>query len=79
VYVRDLRDGVTTIGSVTSLGDPGDWHSMAPALSARGDAIAFSSSASNLAVNDDNRGCVAPANTSDNCSDIFLHQLAAAP
>lgn len=79
VYVRDLLHGVTTVGSVSSLGETGDYHSMRPAFSARGEVVAFGSSASNLVANDDNRGCVAPANTRDSCSDIFVHELVHAP
>lgn len=79
VYIRDIAHGVTSLGSVTSLGDSGDWHSMMPAFSARGEALAFSSTASNLVADDDNRGCVAPFNTRDSCSDIFVHEPVPAP
>ena len=74
VYVRDLLHGTTTRVSVDSLGEPANYHSFGAAFSARGDVVAFSSSASNLVPNDTNRGCVAPRNTSDSCSDIFVHE-----
>ena len=79
VYVRDLRDGTTTIGSVTSLGEPGNYHSLLPALSGGGEVVAFGSSARNLVENDTNRGCIAPFSTTDNCSDIFVHELVSPP
>lgn len=80
VYVRDLLRGVTTIGSVNSLGEAGrDGHSIAPALSARGDAVTFSSGAANLVANDNNTGCAAVTSTTANCSDIFVHELVPAP
>jgi hypothetical protein len=75
VYVRDTVRGVTVRVSVSSLGDPGDWHSMNPALSLGGDFVTFSSAAKNLVDKDTNVGCVAPANTTDSCSDIFVHEL----
>jgi hypothetical protein len=75
VYVRDIVRGVTVLVSVSSLGEAGDWHSMHPALSAGGDFVTFSSSAKNLVEKDTNLGCVAPANTTDSCSDIFVHEL----
>lgn len=77
VYVRDLLQGVTTIASVTSLGEVGQHHSLRPSLSARGEAVAFNSSASNLVENDDNRGCATPVNSAENCQDIFVHELSA--
>jgi Tol biopolymer transport system component len=77
IYVRDLVRGVTLRVSVSSLGEPGNDHSMDPALGASGAVVAFSSSAGNLVRNDTNTGCVAPTNTTDNCSDIFVHDLAA--
>lgn len=77
VYVRDLARGITTVGSATSLGEAGNYHSMMPALSASGDVVAFSSGASNFVANDNNVGCVGPLNTLDNCPDIFVHELAA--
>lgn len=79
VYVRDLFRGVTTIGSVSSLGEAGNEHSMTPALSARGEAMAFRSSASNLVAKDNNRGCYVLPNTSDRCADIFVHEVVQAP
>ena len=80
VYVRDLLHGVTTIGSVNSLGEAGrDGLSIAPALSASGEAVTFSSGASNLVPNDNNTGCVAVSSTTTNCSDIFVHELVPVP
>jgi Tol biopolymer transport system component len=75
VYVRDRVLGVTVRVSVSSLGDPGNYHSFGPAFSARGGVVAFSSSASNLVPDDTNTGCIAPRNTADNCSDIFVHEI----
>lgn len=79
VYVRDLHHRVTTLGSVTSLGEAGNSHSMTPALSARGEALAFRSSASNFVANDNNKGCYVLPNTSDECPDIFVHEIVATP
>jgi Tol biopolymer transport system component len=75
VYVRDIVRGVTLRVSVSSLGEGGDWHSMNPALSATGEFVVFSSAAKNLVDKDTNVGCIAPANTTDSCSDIFVHEL----
>jgi Tol biopolymer transport system component len=74
VYVRDLARGVTVRVSVSSLGEPGNYHSMSPALSGGGEIVAFSSSADNLVANDRKGGCVALA-TAVNCSDIFVHEM----
>lgn len=75
VYVRDLFRGVTVRVSVSSLGEPGDYHSMTPALSAGGEFVTFFSGASNLVEGDNNVGCVAPGNTATTCPDIFIHEL----
>lgn len=74
VYIRDLREGVTTIASVTSLGEPSNFHSMAPALSASGTVMAFTSASSNLVASDDNSGCLSAFNKPENCTDIFVHE-----
>jgi Tol biopolymer transport system component len=64
IFVRDLRDGVTTRASVSSTGSQGDAASGEPSLSADGRFVAFASGASNLV----------PADT-NGLQDIFVHDV----
>ncbi|HVQ91880.1 MAG TPA: hypothetical protein VMU51_12675 [Mycobacteriales bacterium] len=54
IYLRDLWDRTTTLVSATRHGQPADRESNAPALSADGRYVAFSSYASNLVPGDHN-------------------------
>ncbi|MDW5328423.1 hypothetical protein [Plantactinospora sp. KLBMP9567] len=62
VFVRDLRRGVTSRVSVSSLGAEGNHLSQEPAISADGRFVAFSSEASNLVPGDTNES-----------PDVFVH------
>ena len=54
VFVRDRKTGTTTGVSISTGGGQGNWPSSAPAISADGRYIAFTSSATNLVLNDTN-------------------------
>ena len=54
VYVRDRVSGVTERVSVSSAGDPGNYHSDSPAISADGRYVVFRSDSSNLVTPDRN-------------------------
>jgi len=62
IFVRDLKQGVTTRVSVDSAGLEGDASSFNPAISANGRYVVFQSDAANLAPDDDNIDV-----------DVFLH------
>ena len=62
VFLRDLESGLTSRVSVSSTGGEGDADSYSAHLSATGDVVAFSSSASNLVAQDTN-----------GAQDIFVH------
>lgn len=62
VFVRDRTARATTRISMSSLGEPGDGPSRAPAISANGRYVAFESAASNLVPGDGNAA-----------TDIFVH------
>lgn len=66
IFVRDMEQGTVALASVNDAGDLADGGSMQPTVSADGQKVAFSSSASNLVANDTNQA-----------NDIFLHDLAA--
>ncbi|HYE07988.1 MAG TPA: hypothetical protein VEL07_20890 [Planctomycetota bacterium] len=57
VFVRDLRDRVTTRISVAAAGAAADDHSLEPSLSLDGRYVAFRSYATNLIATDTNRAC----------------------
>jgi Tol biopolymer transport system component len=65
VFVRDLTGGTTERASVASGGGEADGPSFAPALSADGSAVAFSSDAANLGGPDAN-----------SARDVYLRELA---
>jgi len=54
IFVRDLETGETRRVSLSSNGTQGNGASQAPSISADGNWVAFSSSASNLVAGDDN-------------------------
>ncbi len=62
VFVRNRETGQTTRVSISSMGEQGDSRSEAPAISADGRFVAFSSYASNLVTGDTN-----------NVPDVFVH------
>lgn len=62
LYVRDLRDGITTVAGVASDGTPADSSSGEPAFSADGRFVAFTSAASTLVPGDGNA-----------LQDVFVH------
>lgn len=62
VFVHDMSSGETTRVSVSSTGGQGDGGSFGPTISADGQWIAFTSSATNLAPNDAN-----------SYTDVFIH------
>jgi len=64
VFVHELRRGVTTRVSISSLGAQGNAQSEAPAISADGLFVTFDSDATNLIPNDRN-----------GVGDVFLHDL----
>ncbi len=64
VFLHDRKTGKTTRVSTDSLGVEGNDFSYAPAISADGQLIAFSSKASNLVANDVN-----------NTFDVFVHDM----
>jgi len=62
VFVRDRTSGTTTRVSIDGAGAQGNSHSFAPAISADGRFVAFSSDASNLVPGDTN-----------SADDVFVH------
>jgi uncharacterized repeat protein (TIGR01451 family) len=62
IFVRDRQTGTTVRASESSAGEEGDARSLAPAISADGLVVTFSSDASNLVPNDTNF-----------VTDIFVH------
>jgi Tol biopolymer transport system component len=62
IFVHDRQTGVTELVSVSSAGNPGNWHSSLPSISANGRYVAFDSRASNLVPGDSN-----------GYDDIFVH------
>jgi hypothetical protein len=54
VFVHDRQNGTTERVSVGSTGTLGDSHSWEPAINADGRYVAFSSTASNLVLDDTN-------------------------
>lgn len=65
VFVRDMVSGLIALVSVDRDGDPAEGDSSAPAISADGRYVTFSSDAPNLARGDDNRR-----------QDVFVRDLA---
>lgn len=55
VFLRDLKDGTTTMISKSSTGDPGDLNSLTASVSATGRYVVYSSTAKNL-TSDWNQG-----------------------
>lgn len=74
VLVKGLADGMVILVSADGDGAQGNWNSFAPALSADGSRVAFSSEASNLAGGDSD--ACSDGSSSWNCSDIFLKDIA---
>jgi Tol biopolymer transport system component len=75
VFVRDLAAKTTTLVSVSRSGMTGNDESGAPAISASGRFVAFSSHASDLVVGDTNR-CQKGRSGYTNCWDVFVRDLA---
>jgi Tol biopolymer transport system component len=72
IYVRDRQAGTTELVSVNTAGDPANDISDAPAISADGRYVAFSSIASNLAPGDFVL-CPGDWGLFYNCDDVFVH------
>jgi Tol biopolymer transport system component len=74
VFVRDLAAKTTTLVSVSTSGKAGNDESGAPAISANGRFVAFSSHASDLVAGDTNR-CQKGRSGYTNCWDVFVRDL----
>jgi formylglycine-generating enzyme required for sulfatase activity len=77
IYVYDRGSGETIRASVDSQGRQGlDGSSETPRISADGNLVVFSSTASNLVPDDTNDYCgITGQQTNKSCSDIFVHDL----
>jgi Tol biopolymer transport system component len=64
IFVRDLMTGTTSLVSVASDGTQANGSSFTPSISADGDRIAFTSTATNLVAND-----------GEGRADVFVHEL----
>lgn len=79
VFVKDTVTGAITRVSVSSAGEQANGPSIYPDISANGQIVVFQSTASNLVANDTNNFCNndGGAVSNDNCSDIFVRDIAA--
>lgn len=80
VYVRDMVSNKTRLVSVSSEGEPADFPSAHPFISASGRYITFTSTATNLAANDNNPHCPMGSHLTVPsppifCPDVYLHDL----
>jgi Tol biopolymer transport system component len=77
IYVHNRGSGETIRASVDSQGRQGlDGNSDTPRISADGNLVVFSSTASNLVPDDTNNHCgFAGQQANKSCSDIFVHDL----
>ena len=77
VFVHDRRTGATKRVSVDSAGNQSDGASLFPSVSASGRFVVFYSWASNLVPADTNDFCDVnrDGSPSENCPDVFVHDL----